>query len=254
MKRIAIFFAKLLLLLIAGPLVVLTTIEVFLPTGDLNDFQNPLLNAARDGDTVEIQRLLASGSDANTSDAFGNTPLSIAAHFGQTEACELLLKNGAGIDGIRGEMTPLECAVYSDYPDTATFLLQRGADPDRADEYGGTPLAVAAGKGNTDMVKALLDAGADIEVADKHGWRPLHVVLRSTQISDADRLATVKMLLEYGADPNANNSRGFEGDSEHDSHLGYRKTLPNQGNTPVSIAKSNGFTDIVAELTAKGGM
>ena len=61
------------------------------------------------------------------------------------------------------------------------------------------------------------------------------------------------MLLKHGADPNATNPGGFERDSEHDSHVGYRRTNPNAGNTPVAIAKSNGFNEIVTELIANGG-
>ena len=92
MKRIAILFACVLTVLVAAPL-------VFLATVDLNDFQNPMLNASRDGDIVEIKRLLENGTDPNTSDSFNNTPLSIAAHFGQTDAVKLLINKGAQIDG-----------------------------------------------------------------------------------------------------------------------------------------------------------
>ena len=114
-------------------------------------------------------------------------------------------------------------------------------------------LTIAAQKGVAKMVESLLNAGAKIEHADNDGWRPLHLVLRSTRVSDADRLTTVSMLLKYGADPNASNPGGFERDSEHDSQVGYRTKNPNVGNTPVTKANSNGFTKIVAELVANGG-
>ena len=248
MKRIAIFIACFLLLL--------TTISVaFFALVDLNDFQNPLLNASRDGDTAEIQRLLANGLDPNTSDAFNNTPLSIAAHFGQTEAAKLLLNRGADIDGggTNGAMTPLQCAIYSGHGETAAYLLQNGADPNFADQYGRMALAVAANNGDAALARLLLEAGANVEQQDDRGWRPLHVVLRSTSASDPDRFATVAAMLEYGADPNANNAGGFENDYKHDSHVGYRRSLPNKGNTPVAIAKSNGFTRIVSKLKSHGG-
>ncbi len=210
MKRIAI----LLFIVTAIPVVYFATV-------DLNDFQDPFHNAARDGDGATMTKLLANGSDPNKSDGYGNTPLSIAAHFGQTDAAKLLIENGAIIDGVvHGEMTPLQCAVFSRRSETVAFLLKSNADPNIADKYGLTPLSIAASHGDVAMVKLLLDSGANIELADNRGWRPLHAALRSAQSSNSDRLATVKTLLEYDADPNANNAGGFEEDSKHDSHLG----------------------------------
>ena len=68
------------------------------------------------------------------------------------------------------------------------FLLAENADPNLTDEYWRSSLTIAAQKGDAKMVEALLKAGANIEHADDDGWRPLHVALRSTRISDADRL------------------------------------------------------------------
>ncbi|CAM5318010.1 Ankyrin repeat domain-containing protein OS=Streptomyces tendae OX=1932 GN=GUR47_32560 PE=4 SV=1 [Streptomyces tendae] len=39
--------------------------------------------------------------------------------------------------------------------------MTRGADADRVNDRGQTPLAGAAFKGETDVIKALLEAGAD---------------------------------------------------------------------------------------------
>lgn len=247
MRRFAIIFVLLLLILMVVPFVYFSNV-------DLNNFQDPLLNASRDGDVDTVTHLLANGSDPNKSDAYKNTPLSVAAHFGQSEVIELLLKNGARIDGIVGEMSPLQCAVYSGHRETALRLIKKGANLNHSDAYGTTPLAVAASRGDAEEVRLLLDAGADVEQANNLGWRPLHVALRSTKPKDAARLVTVETLLEYGADPNANNNGGYEKDSEHDSHVwGRSKTLPNQGNKPVAIATSNDFDEIARLLKSHGG-
>jgi len=57
----------------------------------------------------------------------------------------------------------------------------------------------------------------------------------------------------HGADPNANNAGEAREDSRHDSHIGFRKTLPNGGDTPVEIARSNEFVEIVELLKKHGG-
>lgn len=58
-------------------------------------------------------------------------------------------------------------------------LLAAGADPDRADAEGRTPLIAAAYMGHAEIVRALLDAGAQIDHADDdgedtHSYRPFN--------------------------------------------------------------------------------
>jgi ankyrin repeat protein len=247
-KRIGATSSALALLTIAS------AASCSLSTLDLNDFQDPLLNAARDGDVIAIEALLETGIDSDRSDAYGNTPLTIAAHFGQAEAAKFLLAHGAALEGTPDNtMTPLHCAVYSGHSEVAKLFLEKGADPDAPDNCGHTTLAIAANKGDASMVKLLLASHADIEKADALGWRPLHIALRSTVCSEADRLSTVAALLEHGADPNALNAGGYEQDGDHDSHVGWRPAiLPNQGNTPLAIAVSNGFNKIVDLLKDHG--
>ena len=52
-------------------------------------------------------------------------------------------------------------AAYHGHADTVRALLARGADPDRANDRGQTPLAGAVFKGEIEVVRALVSGGAD---------------------------------------------------------------------------------------------
>jgi ankyrin repeat protein len=52
-------------------------------------------------------------------------------------------------------------AAYHGHSDAVRALLARGAEADRVNDRGQTPLAGAAFKGETDVIKALLEGGAD---------------------------------------------------------------------------------------------
>jgi ankyrin repeat protein len=54
------------------------------------------------------------------------------------------------------------------------LLLNRGADPNRRNGRGESPLHCAAMSGDNEVVELLLDHGADIKARDGEGWTPLH--------------------------------------------------------------------------------
>ena len=84
-------------------------------------------------------------------------------------------------------------------------LLDQGADPNRKNATGYTPLQLAARSGRSASVEALLDAGAELDVRDSHGNTPLGMSMFSTT---GDAVATVGLLLERGADPDSKNNAG----------------------------------------------
>jgi ankyrin repeat protein len=57
--------------------------------------------------------------------------------------------------------TLLMLAAYHGHPATVTALAGRGADVDRLNDRGQSPLAGAVFKGEQEVVRALLAAGAD---------------------------------------------------------------------------------------------
>ena len=74
------------------------------------------------------------------------------------------------------------------------LLLDKGADVNRGDEYGTTPLIAAAQMGDCEVAKLLLDRGANIEKANDNWRAPLMTAV------DANNKEMVKLLIERGAD------------------------------------------------------
>ncbi|MGP8232765.1 MAG: quinoprotein dehydrogenase-associated putative ABC transporter substrate-binding protein [Methylovirgula sp.] len=85
-------------------------------------------------------------------------------------------------------------AVTAGSVDRAAFLLSKGADPNKPDDEGETPLINAVQAQNTDLVKLLLDHGAKLNARDANGMTALlEAVLR-------DDVVTIKLLASHGAD------------------------------------------------------
>jgi ankyrin repeat protein len=82
----------------------------------------------------------------------GDTPLHVAAVWGDVVAIELLLRAGADIDAI-GDMsrTPLHNAIGQRHLSAAKFLAISGAAIDIVDEFGQTAVQAAASRGMTGL-------------------------------------------------------------------------------------------------------
>ncbi len=122
----------------------------------------PLHDAAKQGDTAKIAKLLDEGADINQIKFL--TPLQMAALGGHAEAVELFASRGADVDAASSAMgTALHVAAQRGYADVALILLEAGANIDSRNPDKFTPLMVASLYGRLDVVNALIDAGADID-------------------------------------------------------------------------------------------
>ena len=96
-------------------------------------------------------------TDANIKGlSFGDTPLHIMAMWGDTEAIQILLEEGAELEA-RGEdgFTPLHCAVEQDKIDAVRLLLDVGANPCLRTSDGTDAFALAEVLGHTAVLNLL---------------------------------------------------------------------------------------------------
>lgn len=137
------------------------------------------------------------------------------------------------VDSTRG--TALHCAVRRGNEKIAMKLLTRGADPNRRNRRGYTPIhqAILSAKG-IKLLKILIDHGGDIDYPPENGLTPMDLTLlskhpckslysllqfkQSLQISrflwsfacwSKTPIEEIGMLLDHGCNPNMTNSSGW---------------------------------------------
>jgi len=110
---------------------------------------------------------------------YSETALQSAAQSGNTEACKVLIANGADItiaDEVFGN-TALHLACFEGYCDICEILLQNGADIHTTNRYfdtdsdlnrEDTPLHIAAAQGHLDICMLLITQGADFAALNRH--------------------------------------------------------------------------------------
>ena len=176
-----------------------------------------------DGDIEKVKALLQAGVDINAqAPCSGAAPLDAALHGEHIPLFEYLLETGADPNGIGyASGTPLMAAVNYQLVEATKLLIERGADVNLASPLTGeTPLHVAALRGyadqSTECVRVLLEAKANPNVHTKAdvvtpslasgttvcGETPLHF---AAAFGDEEM---VRLLVEAGADINAENSHG----------------------------------------------
>jgi hypothetical protein len=139
--------------------------------------------------------------DPNALNSDGETPLMEATYNGDLKAVDQLLNQGAEIDAQDADgWTALMCAIKFDYPEIATRLLERGANPNlKTFEDGTTALIIAATMGRLGIVRDLLDRGVFIDEEDTYGDTAL------MGAANDGYFYLVEELLNRGADPNHQN-------------------------------------------------
>lgn len=180
---------------------------------------SPLADAVDRGDAAEIRRQLER-VDADAAGSDGSTLLMAAIRQGRAASVEALLAGGADPNRVdpRGD-TPVHAAAFSGKPELLRLVLDHGGDANaRNPNTGATPLMQALLSPDRDQYRVLLEAGADPDVADRNGDTPLHVAART------NNGGAILTLLGKGASPLAKNSGGS---TFQPYYFGYNRAILN---------------------------
>ena len=125
-------------------------------------------------------------------------------------------------------------------------LIAEGADVNKSDFRGNTPIYHAASKGHADVVEALAQAGADVDVDNSFGSTPLHVASRQGHVD------VIRVLVTYGAQIDAVNQPSQGGNLLNDgTSAGLVRKGP-EASTPLMKAARSGELEAVKVLIELG--
>jgi len=199
----------------------------------INDATDPgiLLQIAKTGDTVGVNRLLKAKCDVRQAKTRVNfSALHACAYGGFADTAAAILEAHSSkeyIDSVKTpeNITPLFFAAQFGAFEVCKLLLDYKADVKLGRDDGQTPVYKAAHKGHRSIVELMLKHGADISLCPKDGSSCVFI---SGQMGHAN---VVECLINAKGDVN--------------------KPM-NGGVTPLVVASQNGHKDVVALLVKKG--
>lgn len=177
--------------------------------------------AASRGFAECVELLLAEGAQANVRNYRGFTALHLAARCSSLECVEIILRDGNADPNAEDhdKRTPLHAAISNTERacDIIDTLVSWGAQVNKKDEYGYSPLHLAAMDGLTQCVETLIFLGADVTSKSKKGHTALSVIVRKTPKSMA--------ILRHNLDNGITLSRSTEGNEEVQIEFDFGKLL-----------------------------
>ena len=188
--------------------------------------------AAARGDVAEIEKRIALAENKEATDDRHRTPLHVAVYQRQHDAARALIRLGA--DPNKFEIDRYDiitiAAVANDVP-MLRIALEGGGNPKAVtSRYDGTALIAAAHLGHAEIVRMLIAAKAPLDHVNNLQWTALieSIVLGNGGRNHTD---TLRALVEAGANIN----------------------IPDgSGSTPLKLAKTRGYQEMVAILEKAG--
>jgi ankyrin repeat protein len=163
-------------------------------------------------DNIEmLEYYLMKGANVNGAPNAKDTPLTTACENVSTKVARFLLERGADVDAKGKASAPLHRAAWFHKPDNIKVLLEFGANIERKDNQGRTPLMTAMFGGSSNCVKALILGGANIEAKNSNGLTPimcLDYFQLSPQQDQNEKAKGVRALIEAGANLEARSANG----------------------------------------------
>ena len=170
--------------------------------------QQEFEHAIWQGQDSVVELFLVAGMTANAREKDSEWPVLMrAAWRDKASVVKVLLGHGADVNA-RGRFgATVLMYASSASPETNQLLLNAGATIDARDDDRATALMYAASGGRTATVKLLLDRGADINAKGNFEKYPDCTALHYA--AGQGHSGTVSELLRHHADPNARNGDGM---------------------------------------------
>jgi uncharacterized protein len=157
---------------------------------------SPVADAAMNGDSATVQKLIREKADVNAPQSDGATALQWAAYRSDMELADLLLKAGANPKlANRDGRTALQLASLRGDTPMMAKLLDAGAEVNELGVHDETPLMFAARNGSLPALQLLLKRGAQVNA--KESLRGTTALMWAVEQGHAD---AVKLLIQHGAD------------------------------------------------------
>ncbi|XP_053746668.1 ankyrin repeat and SOCS box protein 3 isoform X2 [Panthera pardus] len=153
--------------------------------------------AASQGHWKIVHILLEAGADPNATTSEETTPLFLAVENGHIDVLRLLLRYGANVNGSHSMCgwNALHQATFQENGEIIKLLLKKGADKECQDDFGITPLFVAAQYGKLESLSILISSGANVNCQALDEATPLFIAAQEGHTE------CVELLLSSGADP-----------------------------------------------------